>query len=375
MTNRNPALGSLASDLVRRLSFSFLVLAVFAVVIGLIVGGGVPARAASVDGSAISQTSLDDQLAAIDGSKSFGCYLAASEYVSSNGANQLTSPTGAIKDSTSTELAALWLNQRIDAQITHETLNAKGLLRLSQTALAQAESDLTQTMDSVLQQYQCGVASGSQLLNAIPKWFALQLITAQAEDEALLKSSKSTVLSAAAVQAYYAQHARDFDTYCVSGILVGTKAEAQDVATKLRQGLSFADAATQYSKDAASSAKGGQLGCFSPSDSNYGSVANLVKGLTVNVPAPPTSNGSNGYVILMVTSRTPTPEANAASIIESTLLRDEARRLINNATVSVNPRYGIWQQSTLVSHVVTPNAPSAQNLLNVRAILPGAEGY
>ncbi len=359
----------------RRLSLSFLVLAVLAVVIGLFVGGGIPASAASVNGSSISQKSFDDQLAAINGSKSFLCYVAASEYVSSKGANQINSPTGAIKDSTSTELAALWLNQRIDAQITHDAVAAKGLLPLSSEAMAQAESDLTSVMDSVLQQYQCGVSSGAQLLNVIPKWFAFQLITAQAEDEALLKASKSSVLNDAAIKAYYDQHQGDFDTYCVSGILVGTKAEAEDVRAQLGNGLSFTDAASKYSKDSASAAKGGQLGCFSPSSSSYGNVVNLVKDLKVNVPSAPTSNGSNGYVILEVTSRTSTALSDVGTIIQRTLLRDEARRLINAANVNVNPRYGTWQQSTLVSHVVPPNAPKASDLLNVKSILPGAEGF
>lgn len=61
----------------------------------------------------------------------------------------------------------------------------------------------------------------------------------------------------------YKQLAGDTD-YKVRHILVGSEAEAKDVIAKLKNGSSFDDLAKQYSKDAGSAAKGGDLDWGNP---------------------------------------------------------------------------------------------------------------
>jgi PPIC-type PPIASE domain len=358
----------------RRLALPLVVLVVLALGLGLFVGGAVPSSAAQVNGTGLSEKAFADQLSVIRGHRSFLCYLAAQQYIESNGAASLRASNGAIAASSSTELAALWLNQRIDAEITHQAVAAHGGLPLSSAAITRAEQDLASTMDSVLQRYQCGVSSGVQLLASLPSGFAEQLVVAQAEDEALLSATRG-LISNDKVKAYFDAHGSDFDTYCVSAILLPSKAQADSVRQKITGGLSFADAAKQYSQDSSSAPSGGDLGCFSPGSTNYSSVASFVSTLPVGTVSKTIANGTNGFVLLEVTKRTPATLAQATSSIQRILLQEEARQLIVAAQVSVDPRYGTWSTTTVVPRVVPPAAPAASSLLNVRAILPGAGGF
>ena len=370
----------------RRLKFPLIILAVVALGLGLFVGGAGSHPAATVNGTGLSQSTLDKQLSTVTTSRPWLCYMNAAELVRSQGQSGLTSPTGAIKASYSTGFVSNWLNQQVTEEIIHQAASNNGLLPLTGAALYQAQSDLIASMDATLgqvsgSQYDCQ-ATGTQVLGSMPKWFITEQIQAQAESEALLIATGGISLSAASVQAYYDAHLADFDTYCLSGIVVTSKADGATAKAALDGGMSMAEAATKFSKDTTSAAKGGVLGCFTPATSEYTRVASFVKDLKLGVASEPLANGSNAYLVLVVTSRTATPLKDVYNYVQRSILASdaaasstEARRLIRSASVSVNPRYGTWSSSAALAGVVPPAAPSTKSLLNIPAITPGAEGF
>jgi len=371
---------------VRRLSLPLIVLTVVTLGLGLLVGGAGSHPAATVNGAGLSQSTLDKQLSTVTTSRPWLCYMNAAELVRSQGQSGLTSPTGAIKASYSTSFVSNWLNQQVTEEIIHQSAANQHLLPLTGAALYQAQSDLIASMDATLgqvtgSQYDCQ-ATGTQVLGSMPKWFITEQIQAQAESEALLIATGGINLSPASVQAYYDAHSAAFDTYCLSGIVVTTQADGAAAKAAIDGGMSFTDAAAKFSKDTTSAAKGGVLGCFTPATSAYTRVASFAKDLKVGVASDPQANGSNAFLILMVTSRTATPLKDVYNYVQRSILASdassssgEARRLIRTASVSVNPRYGTWSSSAALAGVVPPVAPSTKSLLNVPAITPGAEGF
>ena len=152
-----------------------------------------PTNAAVVNGSAISQASLNSDINAIAGSAEYQCYLNSEEFLSSNGSQVGLPPvTGAGKgqnEGDNPTATSAFVATYLDTVIGHELveqLAGKHNVTTNSTQVADARSSLTNQITGVMQQvaqtaqgqnpkFSCGSANpltGQQVLDSLPSWFA-----------------------------------------------------------------------------------------------------------------------------------------------------------------------------------------------------------
>jgi hypothetical protein len=370
---------------VRRLLIPIIAALVLALGLGLLIGGTVASTAVTVNGQSVSNSQLSSELDAVAASTPYRCYLNASALVRSNGSSQQGPIHGATPASYSMDYVANWLDQDITNMIIRQAADAQGLGSPSAAWLAAAKDDLLGSIDSTLSevsgtQAECS-GTASQILATMPASFVTSQVEAQALSEALLVKHGGLAVDPAAVAAYYAAHQSDFDTYCVSGIVSTDSSVYQKFTAGLAAGTSFAELATQLSQDQTSAARGGVLGCYSPGSAGYTGLVNDVKDLAVGTPSGPISVSSTSTLILLVTSRTPTPLSSITNDVRRTIIAKDAvasasvaSTLVRSAHVLLNPRYGSWSSSRALSGVRPPPTPAASSLLNAASIAAGATG-
>ena len=146
---------------------------------------------------------------------------------------------------------------------------------------------------------------------------------------------------------YFREHRRDFDTLCVSHVLVSTddrtdaeaRARAADLAARIASGTRFRTVASEDSDDPSAAGQGGDLGCgsrgrFPPAfeDAAYA--------LDVGQVSEPVRT-QFGYHLIRVRERNRTGYEEVADSVRQRLLADLAAA----ADVEVDRRYGRWQES------------------------------
>jgi parvulin-like peptidyl-prolyl isomerase len=146
---------------------------------------------------------------------------------------------------------------------------------------------------------------------------------------------------------YFEDHKSDFDTICVSHVLVSTdqrsdaeaKARAEDLKAQIDDGTPFRTVATDDSDDAQAAPEGGDLGCgsrgrFPPAfeDAAYA--------LDVNGVSDPVKT-QFGYHLIQVRERTPAEYQDVIDSVRQRLLA----QLATDAKVTVSPRYGAWEEA------------------------------
>ena len=204
----------------------------------------------------------------------------------------------------------------------------------------------------------------------MPASFVDQQVQFVAEVTALEEDLAGVGSSPADLQNYFDAHGAKFDTACISAAVYPSQSAAQDAAASVAFGTSFS---TLVSNTASSG--GGAQGCHPlpewesslPSDAGLGSLA------TGAVSSPISIN--NMYVLLQITSRTPTTYSNVktdvanvvqeagATATQKALAADERR-----SSVSVNPQYGVWVPVS--ASVLTPFTPAPSDVLNAAANEP-----
>jgi hypothetical protein len=170
---------------------------------------------------------------------------------------------------------------------------------------------------------------------------------------------------------YYNAHRSQFDTACFSDAEYSSQSDAAAAAQKVAAGTPFAQVA------AAAAAGSGPQGC----QNLYGianelsSVINLDT-LKTNTVSPPISVGGT-YLLLEMTSRTPTSFAKAKASVRAALgpvggtaAAKLLQALEKRSSVSVDPRYGTW--TAPVAQVRLPAPPPAGDVLNPDVNDPGA---
>ena len=323
--------------------------------LAIIVGPGPAPDAALVNGVSIPNSQVTSDIATIVSNHPYLCYLNASTLVRTGGSSGLGSVTGSKPNTWSPSFVASWLDQEITSEVVAQENHKLGIGDVSPEQLALAKKDLIASMDSTLSQvastaYACP-ASGAQILASMPPAFVDRQVIAQANSEALLAHEGGLALDDASLRRYFEENSSRFDTVCVSGILLSSQAAASSVRSSLEAGANFADTARSSSLDASKS-KGGELGCFSPSSSNYQSVQTDVGSLAVGQITQPLASQGGKYVLLKVTSRTPTSYDQVQEVVRRTVLGLDAARvstqaneLVKNAVVWVDPTYGTWNPS------------------------------
>jgi hypothetical protein len=349
------------------------------VLVGAVVAAGafsVPANAVTVDGTSVSQATLNQDLATIQGNAAFGCYLDASVEVRSSGADSLPALSGqSSSGSYSTSFVDFWLSQVIN-NLLIEHLATEQHLALDATALAAGRADLANSIEATLAeaaassgQSEVCAASGQAIVSTLPPSLVAELVRAQASGDLVLARAAGYGLGAADLERYFDAHPNSFRTICLSAIEVASSATASGIRQAIEAGEPFATAAMADSTDTTSAPNGGALGCYSANEGAYSTVAADVQGLAVGQISQPVADNSS-YLLLEVTSYQPAAFVAVQAAVRQAILgvgstkaSQELCSLTTRAQVSVDPRYGRWSGASGIG-IEPPRVPDSGDLLN-----------
>ncbi len=349
------------------------------VVVGAVVAAAaftVPATALSVDGTSISQATLNSELSTIQQNAAFGCYLDASVQVRSSGQVSLPPIAGqASSGSYSTAFVDFWLGQVVN-NLLIEHLASLQHLGLGPTAFAAGRADLDGSISATLAQAavasgQSAVCapSGQSIVSTLPAGMVDELVRAQAAGDLVLSRAAGYGLGTSELLRYFDGHRQSFQAICLSAIQVASSTTASTVRQAILAGQPFAAAAKADSTDSTSAANGGDLGCFSANEGAYSTVASDTKGLAIGEVSQPVANNGS-YLLLEVTSYQPAAFAAVQTAVRLAILGAGASRasaelasLTKHAQVSVDPRYGRWSDASGIG-IEAPRTPLAADLLN-----------
>ncbi|HZD64493.1 MAG TPA: peptidyl-prolyl cis-trans isomerase [Acidimicrobiales bacterium] len=306
--------------------------------------------AATVNNQVISQQALDTELHAIADNAAYVHSLESS--------GQGVRVQGAGTASFDTHFADAVLNRQILFALVHQAVVRRGIPVTSHD-LALARADVASSV------------GGPTVLNAFPRAYQADLVRHSAEVTALEASLAHVSVGPTALRRYYDSHRAQFRSVCVSLVLVKTVAKADQVEGLLRGGAAFAKVAGSFSQDAATKASGGTAGCALPQafDNQYGPpLGAALAHLKVGALAPPVKTPS-GWVVAKVTKATQVPFSRATSSIRSMLLQGSSgkvnaylQRLVGQATIKVDPRYGHFVVHGPSAGLRAPSGPPAKVL-------------
>jgi hypothetical protein len=341
-------------------------------------------NAATVNGSSITNDTVNSQLAAIATSDGYQCYLYVDATLNSQPA--VTPIYGVGGSSTyNTGAANAWLTQLVEAQLISGLVADRGLT-ITAADLSAGRATLLEQIDGVLgqgaqQEVTCGSSeptSAQAVLDSLPGWFVDTQVQHQANQDALLAHEAGYSLSSADIQRYFDDHPGDFEKLCVSEVDVTTQAAANQVISAVGSGSTFAAAA-------AAAATTVDSGCVTPSDSNYASIAQAVTGLgagklTGVLTVQAASSTTQGqYIVFQLDSRTAATFAESGGAVRDAMLSagstkadDALVAAVHAAQVTVDPRYGSWHPTTVL--ITLPSQPPASVVLNPVANDPAASG-
>lgn len=319
-----------------------------------------PSNAATVDGAAISRTSLNADFAAIAASPGFTCYVNAALVAS--GSSNTRGIRGSTPTSYNPAFAAYWLTQRIEglgagqyAAAHHLTVTAADLA----AAKTSFENSISQVLASAASTGGGCSTTAAAIVASMPSSFVDRQVRIQAAFEAVLRAAGNPT-TPAAVKAYYDADPSRFDTVCLSAI-VNTAEGIDQAVTALRQGMPFAQAVKLYSQSGSNS--NGSIGCFEPTSSAYAQVSAIVGSTPIGHYVAPFAASSTLYALLRVDARTTNPfssvEGSVSSVARSTAQRrssDRIRAFIAARDVVVNSTYGTWVATASTLGVSPPTS-------------------
>ena len=348
----------------------------------------VPTNAVVVNGTAISQESLNSDLSAIAASPSYQCYANSQAFLASNGQQVLPPVSGAGKSqdpdhhpTATSSYTASYLDLRIQHELIAQ-LAARRHIEVTQAELDQARSAYTDQISQVMSEVQqtpqgqnprftCGSTTpltGKDVLSTMPSAFVDQQTKFVATTVALEENLAGAGSSNADLLAYFDRHRSEFDKVCVTVASYASESEAKAGAAQAAAGTPFPQVAQQAH---------GEQGCLNlfhlsaqfPSSARLGS-------LSVGAVSAPLQV-SNGYVLVQVTSRTPTDYSAARQFVSqaaqeagATPTASAVSAIQRHADVTVDPRYGAWVST--VAQVFTPFVPERSDVLNPVANPPAA---
>lgn len=300
--------------------------------------------AAKVNGNVLSKADLDRELNAIKGNAKYRQALES---------NQVTI-SGSGEGTFSQQFVAQVLTRRVYFELVREEF-VKRKLTLTPGDLTRSRSELEASI---------GDAS---VLAEFPKDYLkeIQRTTAQVDKLQAVMAS----VTDANLHKYYQDHIDQFENVCAHHILVATKTEADSIEKQLAKAsdknATFEQLAKKSSTDTGSGAKGGDLGCASPS-TYVAEFKAAVRTQKIGVIGQPVKS-QFGYHIIRVDSR------DAAKPYDD--VKDKVRAAVTDtqqgpfnefltaaatkAKVEVNPRYGTYDTTGQQPQVVPPKAPSA----------------
>lgn len=371
------------------------------IVLLIVLGGGlaaaafaVPTNAAVVDGSSISQQTLNADVSAIAGSPDYQCYLNSQEYLSSQGQQQLPPVVGAGTGQNSGQhptatsaFTANYLDTEIGHQLIIEMADARGVT-VTDADLSEARKNLTAQISSVMSEilqtaqgqnpaYSCSVTgrplTGEEVLSTMPTSFVDEQVQFIATATALQEDFAGVGSTTADLERYYAAHQSQFDTVCFDAAIFSS----EDAASTAAAGVDFG---TPFAQATASAVQQGTIPCGSVSGiaaqipASVSDLDTVAIGKASKPIAVGTSQSGSGQEFLVVspTKRTPTAfgsvKAEVAAAVEQAGSKATSAALTvkeRHASVSVDPRYGTWVPAT--ASVFVPFVPARTDVLNPTA--------
>lgn len=332
--------------------------------------------AALVNGTAISQASINQQLADISANKQYV------QLIDQPGG------TGPVTGATAGTYNKAFVAQLLDQQVRYEIIRQK----LAAVHAVPPPAKVASAKSEVAQAFPSGVFA------AFPARYQNLLAGQQANADAFVTAVAGNV-SPDALNQFYQSHLADYATEaCVRHILIADKdasgqldyaaslVDAQKIKAMLDSGADFTALAKQYSQDnqgtnGGSAAVGGNLqgsasdGCLTSSDLQQliTEFAQVVTSLPVNQVSAPVKT-QFGYHLIEVTKRTIEPlDATVTTDIQRRLAGQALTKLVASAKVKVNPEFGTFNgkaDSTGQIPGVTP--PAVPNLTSTAAAAGGS---
>lgn len=329
---------------VRRLLVPLAVAAV--ATLGLAACGESTRPAAVVDGTAISQQEVVDELEAI---RSNTGYV---EAIEGSGGSVL----GEEDDAFDSAFVATQLGVRIQYTIVGNEVDRRQLE--ADSACRDAARASLEERFTVPDQ-----TDGADLLEAFPDDYRKYLIEREA-DFLLLQGDlvgQECVVDDA-VAAYYEENREQLEQACTAHILVDTAEAAADVKALLDAGADFAQVAADNSQDPGSAANGGDVGCV-----GRGQLVPEYEEAMFSQPIGEIGEpvqSQLGFHIIRVDSRG-IPTLDEARDQVAQLVAQEVqgtfgewfRNAVSAADVTVDPRYGTWDPTT--AEITRPSTDSS----------------
>jgi hypothetical protein len=357
----------------------------------VLLGGGlaaaafaVPTNAAVVNGSSISQQQLNSDVTAIAASADYQCYLNTQTAIASSGQQQEPPVTGAGKGqggqtaTATTAFTASYLDTEVGHELVTQLADRRGIA-ISDAQLADARTSYEREISQVMQQaassqnprYTCGAVqplTGQQVLATMPTSF----VDAQAQFFATVDALKEDLAGVRPtdgdLHAYFVEHRADFDTVCTTAALYSSVSDAN---AALQQAQT-----TPFSQVAKRAVQGGQQPCAMLPVLAANLPGNFKLGdLAVGTVSFPIDLGNGSFLLIQVNSRSPTSYGQAKSVVPVVVQNAGAAKAQavlttaeRHATVSVDPRYGVWVPVS--TQVLVPFTPERSDVLNVGANTP-----
>ena len=370
-----------------------LVVALGALVVGA-TGCDVSPPAATVNGVAISQSSLNNELSSeiANGGAQCAALLAAGSTSSPLGVG--SEGDGTTPNAVTPSFADNALETLVLEQLEADTLARRGVA-VTQADVAVATSDYEAQLLSQLTQAQqqnaaptgCALTTAKALSAQLPHAFLAREGQSLADQEVFEVAVGHVDLSQAALEAYYAAHRTQVTEACLNVIVADSAANAQTLHDQIAAGTTFTDASSSAAVDSQVSPPGGTLQCEYPAEvtqqfgATLGPTVLALKTGQLAEPLTLQSQSSTGattslYAVVQMRAHQLVPFATLRSSIRQAILSAHAsvvgkalNTLVGRAQVSVDPRYGTWSAKRGVA-VPTPPTPAfvLHASANVRAV-------
>ena len=299
--------------------------------------GSLTSYAAKVNGRRITQNELDRELNAVLGNKAY-----LDQIDQSFGSQAQASARGAGEGTLNSVFVARLLERRIAFELVHQEVKKKDL-EVTPKDLEAAKAEILASFDN-----------DQRLLNAFPQSYRDELVRSTAEVTVLERAFTQTPTDDAALKAFYEANKGTFETFCLRGIIVPERPQAERIKSRVAGGADFGALARAESKDnqgpdGGTAAKGGDLGCAARSA--LGDFEGPTSGLQPGQVSDPVQTPA-GFVVFQMAERRIKSFEEAGPEIRQRLEQQSTEGLRNfvnesfvKAKITVNPRYGEFVQS------------------------------
>ncbi|HWD24420.1 MAG TPA: peptidylprolyl isomerase [Acidimicrobiales bacterium] len=315
--------------------------------------------AAKVNGSTISEKSIESDLRAIENNAPLKCIVSANNPIIGAGGSGTFSSAFAASRLTSSVVSRLVESDLARRHIA-VTQVATGAAQNELSSLFQGQSTCTQNPSAAVQAFSPALRSS--------------LVDPQAATDALSAQLAGEPLTVVGVANFARAHPITTSDQCVSVIFATSQSRAAALGAAIAQGASFATVAKASSVESTSAANGGAIGCVVANSlpSPINTMVTTLKIGEVSAPVAYSSNGVTYYLLVEVTSRKPSLTTAAEVLIGQGSAAESAlvSRQLSQAKVEVNPSYGTWSNASGSFQVTPQHGPPAKFLGNVAAITP-----